>query len=98
MVAASQASYAQIPDLVPYSQMEVFRSHQTIKDNNVNFVQHNGFKHYSGLANTPCGFAPITGAAIQYECGGDVSGARFLIQQELDANTDTNAELVGFLQ
>src|SRR5580700_1247226 len=98
MVAASEASYALIPDLVPYSSMEVFRSHQTIKDNSVNFVQHNGFKHYSGIANTPCGFAPITGAAIQYECGGDVSGARFLIQQELDANTDTNAELVGFVQ
>ncbi|MGB8541889.1 MAG: substrate-binding domain-containing protein [Candidatus Acidiferrales bacterium] len=98
MVAASQAAYAQIPDLVPFASMEAFRSHQTIKDNSVNFTQHNGFKHYAGLANTPCGFAPISGAAIQYECGGDVSGARYLIQEELDANTDTNAEIVGFEQ
>lgn len=97
MVAASQTSYSLIPDLVPFSSMEAFRSHQTIKDNSI-FLQHNGFKHYTGIAGTPCGFAPITGAAIQYECGGDVAGARILIQQELDANTDTNAELVGFLQ
>jgi hypothetical protein len=98
MVAASQGAYALIPDLVPYSSMEVFRSHQTVKDNSVSFTQHNGFKHYTGIASTPCGFAPISGAAIQYECGGDVAGARFQIQQELDANTDTNGELVGFLQ
>jgi hypothetical protein len=78
--------------------MEAFRSHQTIKDNNVNFTEHNGFKHYTGIAGTPCGFAPETGAATNYECGGDVSGARFLIQQELDSNTDTNTELVGFEQ
>jgi hypothetical protein len=99
MVVASQAAYAKIPDLVPYSSMEVFRSHQTVKDNSVNFVQHNGYKKYgTGLAGTPCGFAPVTGALIQYECGGDVNGARFQIQQELDANTDTSLELTAFQQ
>jgi hypothetical protein len=98
MVLQSQDAYAKIPDLVPIASMQVFRSHQTIKDNSINFTQHNGYKHYTGLANTPCGFAPISGAAIQYECGGDVSGARYNIQEELDANTDTNAEIVGFLQ
>jgi hypothetical protein len=98
MVAASQTAYSLIPDLVPFASMEAFRSHQTIKDNNVNFTEHNGFKHYTGIAGTPCGFAPETGAATNYECGGDVAGARFLIQQELDSNTDTNTELVGFEQ
>jgi hypothetical protein len=98
MVAASQAAYSQIPDLVAYSQMEVFRSHQSIKDGTVTFPPHNGYKHEGGVANTPCGFAPIAGAAIQYECGGDVSGARFLIQQELDANVDTNSEIISLQQ
>ena len=101
MVKALQASYALIPDLVPISQMEAFRSHYTLSTlNGVNSIGHNGFKHYTpGITGTSCGFAPETGAAIQYECGGDVRGTRFLIQQELDYNTDTGMELsLSYLQ
>ena len=98
MVAASQAAYATIPDLVPTSGMQAFRSHQTIMDGGKTFAQHNGTKHYTGVAGTPCGFAPVTGAAIVYECGGDVSGARLTTQQDQDQITDTAAELVGLQQ
>ena len=98
MVAAMEASYSLIPDLVPISQMQMFRSHQTITVDGKAFAQHNGNKHYTGIAGTSCGFAPVTGAAIQYECGGDVAGARFQIQTDLDQITDTAAELVGLQQ
>ena len=98
MVAASQAAYSTIPDLVAQSNMRVFRSHQTIMDGGKTFAGHNGTKHYSGVTGTPCGFAAYTGGAIVYECGGDVSGARFTIQQDADQITDTAAELVGLQQ
>jgi hypothetical protein len=98
MVAASQAAYATIPDLVATSGLQAFRSHQTIMDGGKTFAQHNGTKHYTGVTGTPCGFAPVTGAAIVYECGGDVSGARLTTQQDQDQITDTAAELVGLQQ
>ena len=102
MVLASSVSFASIPDLVPISKMDAFRSHSVFAAGGspaVTFPAHNGYKHYSvGVTSTPCGFAPVTGAAVQYECGSDVGGGRYLIQQELDYNTDTAAELVGFKQ
>jgi hypothetical protein len=96
-----QASYSQIPDLVSIANMQAFRSHQTITSASTpelggdTYTAHNGYKHYSGITGTPCGFAPETGAAVNYECGGDAAGARLLIQQELDTNTDFSAEIVG---
>ena len=100
LVQEMQASYSQIPDLVPISGMLAFRSHQTLTAASTpelggdTYTAHNGYKHYgTGITGTPCGFAPETGAAVQYECGGDVNGARFLIQQELDTNTDFASEL-----
>ena len=97
LVKALQSSYTPIPDLVPIASMEAFRAHyQVASGNGVNFTGHNGFKHYStGIVGTSCGFAPVSGAAVNYECGGDVNGTRFLIQQELDANTDTGMELTA---
>jgi hypothetical protein len=98
MVQAMQSSFSVIPDLVPISKMDAFRSHSSFAGG-VTFPPHNGYKHYTtGVANTPCGFAPVTGASIQYECGSDVGGARFLIQQELDYNTDAAAELLTYKQ
>jgi hypothetical protein len=101
VVLASEASFASIPDLVPISKMDAFRSHSAFAAGGtpaVTFPAHNGYKHYGAVANTPCGSAPVTGAAIQYECGSDVGGARFLIQQELDYNTDANLELTAIKQ
>jgi len=102
MVLAMQASFSTIPDLVPISKMDAFRSHSSFAAGGtpaVTFPPHNGYKHYgTGVVNTPCGFAPVTGAAVQYECGSDVGGARYLIQQELDYNTDAAAELTAFKQ
>jgi hypothetical protein len=98
MVLAMQASFSVIPDLVPIVNMDAFRSHSSFAAGGspaVTFPPHNGYKHISGVVNTPCGFAPVTGAAVQYECGSDVGGARFLIQQELDYNTDAAAELTS---
>ena len=98
MVLAMQASFSVIPDLVPIVNMDAFRSHASFAAGGspaVTFPPHNGYKHISGVVNTPCGFAPVTGAAVQYECGSDVGGARFLIQQELDYNTDAAAELIS---
>jgi hypothetical protein len=102
IVLASEASFASIPDLVPISKMDAFRSHSPFAAGGspaVTFPAHNGYKHYgAGVLSTPCGFAPVTGAAVQYECGSDVGGGRFLIQQELDYNTDAAGELTGFKQ
>ena len=102
MVQAAQASFAVIPDLVPIAKMDAFRSHSVFAAGGspaVTFLPHNGYKHYtSGVANTPCGFAPVAGASVQYECGSDVGGARFLIQQEQDYNTDAAAELTALKQ
>jgi len=98
MVQAMQSSFSVIPDLVPISKMDAFRSHSSFAGG-VTFPPHNGYKHYTtGVTNTPCGFAPVTGASIQYECGSDVGGGRYLIQQELDYNTDAAAELLTYKQ
>ncbi len=104
MVQEVQESYSQIPDLVPISSMQVFRQHITVgsstpETGGVNYTAHNGYKHYgTGIAGTPCGFAPVSGAAVQYECGRDAEGARQLIQEELDSNTDFSLELTAALQ
>jgi len=97
LVQSLGASYALVPDLVAIGNMQAFRSHYTFASGTgVNFVGHNGYKHYgTGVTGTPCGFAPVTGAAVQYECGSSVGGARFVIQQELDTNTDTSTELTA---
>ena len=98
MVQAMQSSFSVIPDLVPISKMDAFRSHSSFAGG-VTFPPHNGYKHYTtGVTNTPCGFAPVTGASVQYECGSDVGGGRYLIQQELDYNTDAAAELLTYKQ
>jgi len=104
LIQEMQASYSQIPDLVAISQMRAFRSHQTVtlastpELGGFSYTAHNGFRHFAGITGTPCGFAPETGAAISFECGGDAGGARFLNQQELDTNTDFSAELTGIKQ
>jgi hypothetical protein len=105
LVQEMEASYSEIPDLVAISNMQAFRSHQTLTESastpelgGDTYTGHNGFRHYPAITGTPCGFAPETGAAVSYECGGDAEGARFLIQQELDTNTDFSSEIVGIRQ
>lgn len=105
LVQEMEASYSEIPDLVAISQMQAFRSHQTIAASVTTpevggdtYTAHNGIRHYSGIPGTPCGFASEAGAAVAFECGGDAGGSRFLLQQELDTNTDFSSELVGIKQ
>lgn len=73
--AQSQASTT-VPDFVPISQMQVFRSHYTLS----------GKPGSNGLA------------AGTHESGGDVGGAVFPVQADLDFFTDTGKELVNFRQ
>jgi len=74
LVSAAQKEVAQIPEIVPISQLHVFRSH---------YLQ--------------AGVLPSNGH-LRAEAGGDVGGAVFTVQADLDNITDTGKELTGFRQ
>lgn len=74
LVAAAQSDWINnVPDLVPISQMQVFRSHYTQSG----VMPHNG--HLGRGA----------------ESGGDVGGAVYTVQADLDNITDTGRELTN---
>jgi hypothetical protein len=72
IITAAQTQVANIPDFVPFSSLEVFRSHYT-QD----------------------GVAPNNGHTRTAESGGDMGGAVFTIQADLDNITDTGEQLVN---
>ena len=73
--AQTQASTT-VPDFVPISQLQVFRSHYTLS----------GKAGSNGLASGT------------RESGGDVGGAVFPVQADLDYFADTGKELTGYKQ
>lgn len=73
LVSAAQTQVLNIPDFVPFSQLQVFRSHY----NQAGVQPHNG--HLGRTA----------------ESGGDVGGAVFTTQADLDNITDTGKEIVN---
>jgi hypothetical protein len=76
LIAEAQTQAATtIPDFVPVSQLQVFRSHYP-------------------LSGKPAG----NGFGGKTESGGDVGGAVFPVQADLDYLTDTGKELVGYRQ
>jgi ABC-type phosphate transport system substrate-binding protein len=76
LITQAQTQALNIPDIVPFSSMQVFRSHYT----------------QSGRAGQD-GFATGT-----KEGGGDMGGAVFTIQSDLDNFTDTGKEIVNLKQ
>lgn len=73
LISQAQASAANIPDVVPYSSMQVFRAHY--------------FQSGKGPAD---GFI-----AGHKESGGDMGGAVFTVQADLDVYADTGKEIQG---
>lgn len=75
ITAAQTQASTTIPDFVPISQLQVFRSHYTLS-----------------------GKAASNGFGGKAESGGDVGGAVFPVQADLDYLTDTGKELTGYKQ
>jgi hypothetical protein len=73
LITAAQTQVLNLPDFVPFSQLQVFRSH---------YLQ-------SGVQARNGHIARST------ESGGDVGGAVYTVQADLDNITDTGKELVG---
>jgi hypothetical protein len=76
LITQAQTSALNIPDIVPFSSMQVFRSH---------FTQ----------SGRPAGDGFATGT---HESGGDMGGAVFTVQADLDNFTDTGKEILGLKQ
>jgi ABC-type phosphate transport system substrate-binding protein len=92
--AAQDQASAKIADFVPFlvngaGNLKVFRSHYSLASVGI------GASPLNGTNQTPIGPYPA-----YYEQGGDMAGAQFLVQNDIDYSADNGAgvQLVGYIQ
>ncbi|HEY0704004.1 MAG TPA: hypothetical protein VGD60_14645 [Candidatus Acidoferrales bacterium] len=98
LAAAQTQASTTLPDFVPYSQLAVFRSHYGIPPiavtggGTITVVTGNPF---NGTNQTAIGSFPA-----HYENGGDMAGAIFPVQADVDFSLDNGAghQLTGYIQ